>query len=200
MGPTVHGLPFALRGPGAVCYGLAPCTMTLAEIYAAHFDFVWRNVQRLGVPPHAVDDAVQDVFLVVHRRLSEFEGRSSMRTWLFGILRRVARDHRPRHREQITDPARLDDLAGQVAAGQFESLAERQAADLVHAMLADLDDDKRDAFILIDMEHMSVPDAAEALHANVNTVYARIRAARTELGKALLRRRAEARRREPWNV
>jgi RNA polymerase sigma-70 factor (ECF subfamily) len=174
--------------------------MTLAEIYAAHFDFVWRNVRRLGVAPHAVDDAVQDVFLVVHRRLSEFEGRSSMRTWLFGILRRVARDHRPRRREQITEPARLDDLAGQVPAGQFESLAERQAVDLVHALLAELDDDKREAFILIDMEHMTVPEAAAALHANVNTVYARIRAARTELGKALTRRRAESRRREPWNV
>jgi len=149
--------------------------MTLAEIYAAHFDFVWRNLQRLGVPPHSVDDAVQDVFLVVHRRLSEFEDRSSMRTWLFGILRRVARDHRPRSREQATDPARLDDLAGHVAAGQFESLAERQAADLVYCLLAELDDDKREAFILIDMEHMTVPEAAEALHANVNTVYARIR-------------------------
>jgi RNA polymerase sigma-70 factor (ECF subfamily) len=174
--------------------------MTLAEIYAAHFDFVWRNVRRLGVPPHSVDDAVQDVFLVVHRRLSEFEGRSSLRTWLFGILRRVVRDHRPQRRERATDPARLDDLAGQVAAGQFDSLAERQAVDLVFAMLAELDDDKREAFVLIDMEHMSVPEAAEALHANVNTVYARIRAARTELGKSLARRKAESRRREPWNV
>ncbi len=174
--------------------------MTLGEIYAAHFDFVWRNLHRLGVAPHSVDDAVQDVFLVVHRRLSEFEGRSSMRTWLFGILRRVARDHRPPRREQAMDPARLDDLAGQVAPGQFESLAQQQAADLVRSMLAELDDDKRETFILVDMEHMSVPEAAQALHANVNTVYARIRAARTELGKALARRRAEARRREPWNV
>jgi RNA polymerase sigma-70 factor (ECF subfamily) len=174
--------------------------MTLAEIYAAHFDFVWRNAARLGVPPHAVDDAVQDVFLVAHRRLSEFEGRSSMRTWLFGILRRVARDHRPKRRERVTDPAQLDDLAGQVAARQIESLAERQAAELVRSMLAELDDDKRDAFILVDMEHMSVPEAAEALNANLNTVYARIRAARAELSKSLARRQAEARRREPWNV
>ena len=71
-----------------------PCPDGPEQIYEAYFGFVWRNLRRLGVPEAATDDAAQDVFLVVFRRYHEFEGRSSVRTWLFGILLRVARDHR----------------------------------------------------------------------------------------------------------
>src|SRR5262245_16282732 len=63
-------------------------------VYDACFDFVWRNARRLGVPDAQLDDAVQEVFLVVHRRLADFEGRSSIKTWVFGILLKVAADHR----------------------------------------------------------------------------------------------------------
>ncbi len=69
-------------------------TLDFEAIYDEHFDFVFRNVRRLGVPDAHVDDAVQEVFLVVHRRLAEFEGRSSVKTWIFGVLARVAADHR----------------------------------------------------------------------------------------------------------
>src|SRR5262245_20245633 len=65
-----------------------------SAFYEQYFAFVWRSVRRLGVADHAVDDAVQDVFVVVHRRLAEFEGRSSVRSWLFGIALRVARARR----------------------------------------------------------------------------------------------------------
>ena len=63
-------------------------------VYEEHFPFVWRSLRRLGVDGHSMDDATQDVFLVVHRRLGDFEGRSTVRTWLFGIARRIARDRR----------------------------------------------------------------------------------------------------------
>ena len=56
-----------------------------ADVYAEHFDFVWRTVRRLGVPERSLDDAAQDVFIVVHRRLPDFEGRSSIRSWVFAI-------------------------------------------------------------------------------------------------------------------
>ncbi len=55
---------------------------------------MWRNLHRLGVPSLVLDEAVQDVFLVVHRRRDEFAGRSSLRTWIFGIVLRVAKDYR----------------------------------------------------------------------------------------------------------
>src|SRR6186713_2887600 len=65
-----------------------------AEVYESCAKLVWRNLRRLGVPEAALEDAAQDVFLVVHRRLSEFEGRSTLRTWIFGIVLRVAARHR----------------------------------------------------------------------------------------------------------
>jgi len=63
-------------------------------VYREHFAFVWRAAKRLGVGDGALDDVVQEVFVVVHRRLDGFEGRSSLKTWLFGIALRIVRDHR----------------------------------------------------------------------------------------------------------
>src|SRR5262245_60871423 len=65
-------------------------------LYDAHLDFVWRSVRRLGVPASAMDDALQDVFVIVHRKVHEFQGRSSIKTWIFGIVVHVARAYRRR--------------------------------------------------------------------------------------------------------
>src|SRR5262245_8429480 len=67
-----------------------------AEVYEEHFTFVWKSLRRLGVPPASVDDAAQDVFVVVHRKLETFEGRSSLKTWLFGIAHLIALGYRKR--------------------------------------------------------------------------------------------------------
>jgi RNA polymerase sigma-70 factor (ECF subfamily) len=177
----------------------ARTAFTLEGLYSEHAAFVFRSVRRLGVPLGCVEDAVQDVFLVVHRRLGEFEGRSQVRTWLFGIVRRVVRDHRPSRRQEATDQRALDALPAD-ALGPL-ALAERaQAARVLQSLLDALDDEKREAFVLVDLEEMSVPEAAEALSANVNTVYSRVRAARQELEQALARARARQKRSEPWNV
>src|SRR5882672_9010889 len=64
------------------------------EVYEAHFDFVWRSVRRLGVDEFGVEDVVQEVFFTAHRRLGEFEGRSSVRTWLFAIVVHLVRHYR----------------------------------------------------------------------------------------------------------
>jgi RNA polymerase sigma-70 factor, ECF subfamily len=71
---------------------------SLEATYDAYFPVVWRSVQRLGVPTAQADDVVQEVFLVVHRKLEGFEGRSSLKTWLYGITLRVARAYRAKHR------------------------------------------------------------------------------------------------------
>src|SRR5688572_13236808 len=126
----------------------------LARVYEEHFDFVWRSARRLGVPESAVDDVVQEVFIVVHRQLASFEGRSSLRTWLFGILRNlVLRERRSwarRQRERPAEPA-------EASAPPDELLAEEQARQLLHALLAELDHDKRAVFVLADLEQMSAP-------------------------------------------
>jgi RNA polymerase sigma-70 factor (ECF subfamily) len=169
--------------------------MTLAEVYLTHFDFVFRSLRRLGVPAHALDDAVQDVFVVVQRRLHEFEGRSTMKTWLFGIARRVVRDHRT---ARWLAPAAdyLEETTASPLAGPDESAENAESNRQLLALLDTLDDDKRVAFILVDLEELSVPEAAEALGENLNTIYSRVRAARRDLEQALVRRRAK----EQWRA
>jgi RNA polymerase sigma-70 factor (ECF subfamily) len=164
----------------------------VAEIYAQHAKFVWRNLRRLGVGQELVEDAVQDVFLVVHRRLAEFEGRSSVLTWLFGIVLRVASRYRERSR---TTRGRLEQRAGdfldEVAAtgsqGPFENVAQRQAADLVYLVLDGLDEDKRTMFVMVELEQMSVVEAAQALDINLNTAYSRLKRGQDEFARQLKR-------------
>jgi RNA polymerase sigma-70 factor (ECF subfamily) len=164
------------------------------EVYERYFDFVWRNVRRMGVPEGAVDDAVQDVFLVVHRRLGEFQGRSSLETWLFGILLRVLKEHR---RASSRRSARLAEaeavsraLAGRGSEGPHDLAARNEAVRSLYRLLDQLDDEKRAIFVLVELEQLPVIEAAAALGLNVNTAYARLRAARQQFETALEQHRA----------
>jgi RNA polymerase sigma-70 factor, ECF subfamily len=142
-------------------------------VYAAHFAFVWRVLRTLGVAEAALDDAAQDVFVVVHRRLSEFEGRAAMTTWLFAIARRVACSYRRKDgRTETLD----DEPAG--AADTFAALSRAEAAATVMAILDTMDEDKRIVFALVELEQLSVPEVARMLELNLNTAYSRLRLAR----------------------
>jgi RNA polymerase sigma-70 factor (ECF subfamily) len=84
--------------------GLGPVgALSFALVYEQHFDFVWRSARRLGVAEASLDDVVQDVFVTVYRRLDAFEGRSSLKTWLFGIVRHTVRDLRRSARRKPTE-------------------------------------------------------------------------------------------------
>lgn len=165
---------------------------SLEAIYDAHFDFVWRSARRMGVAEAAVDDVVQEVFLVAHRRLTDFEGRSSIKTWLFGILLRVVADHRRRDRRK----GGLAPLPEALAADADESCPAEQAqrrdrVRLLHSLLEQLDDEKRAVFVLAELEQLTAPEIAEALGGiKLNTVYSRLRVARKQFDEALARHRA----------
>ena len=174
-------------GDPAVHSDVVPASLTFDRVYDRWFDFVWRSVRRLGVPEASVDDAVQDVFVVVHRKLCEFEGRSSIKTWLFGIAMRVAKDQRrAASRRGPTEPLR-ESLVDAPCGCPMESAAQNEAVRLLHTLLDDLDDEKRAVFVMSELEQMSVPEIAETLDINVNTVYSRLRAARTAFEKAVAR-------------
>jgi RNA polymerase sigma-70 factor (ECF subfamily) len=174
----------------------APATpITPRRLYDSHFSFVWRNLRRLGVPDLIAEDAAQDVFLVVHRRWDSFDARwSSVETWLFGILLRVARNHRRslKRRGVWFVPTGGDAVHAVPSgeAGPADLVARREAAVLLERLLDTLDDDKRAILVLVDVEQMSVPEAAEALGINLNTAYWRLRAARKRLDKAMARVKA----------
>jgi len=159
-------------------------------LYREHFRFVWRTVRRLGVEDAVMDDVVQEVFLVVHRRLGDFEGRSSMKTWLYGIVRRVTADHRRTLRRKPalgTDdaPAAGLNLARGDEADPEASAEQAERVRLLHRLLAELDEDKGEVFILAELEGLTLAEIAEALDVNANTVASRLRAARREFEAAL---------------
>lgn len=169
-----------------------PAGLVLAAIYDEHFDFLWRSLLRLGVSSETIDDAVQDVFLVVHRRLPEFEQRSAIRTWLFGIALRVAREHARRRRKHGAPREAAPELEDELAPNPLDQLVRSEAKDLLYALVAELDEQKRTVFVLAEIEGMSVPEIAAGLGENVNTLMSRLRAARKQFEAALARHRARA--------
>src|SRR4051795_4629478 len=66
----------------------------IAELFSLHANFVWRSLRGLGVPDADAEDAAQEVFLVVYRRLPEYGGRGLLRAWLFSISRKIASHYR----------------------------------------------------------------------------------------------------------
>jgi RNA polymerase sigma-70 factor (ECF subfamily) len=165
-------------------------------VYREHFRFVWRTVRRLGLQGPPVDDVLQEVFLVVHRRLGDFEGRSSPKTWLYGIVRRVVSDYRRTLRRRgalassdVPD-ADVDALACEEQ-GPEASAEQAEQVRLLHRLLAELDDDKREVFILAELEGLTMAEIAEALEVNANTIASRLRAARREFEAALGRATGE---------
>jgi len=170
-------------------------------IYDEHFAFVWRSARRLGVSEASASDVAQEVFLIVLRRLSSFEGRSSLKTWLFGILIGVVRNHRrSRRRERaVLEPTSTFEREPTAPANDPDphaSAAKAEAVRLLYEMLDELDDDKREVFVLAELEQFTAPAIAEALGVNLNTVYSRLRAARRAFEDAVARRRA----RDEWRV
>ena len=163
-------------------------------IYEEHFDFVWRMARRLGVPESAADDVVQDTFVVLHRRLPEYDGVTPIRRWLAGILTRVVSDHRRRYRRKdaacVPHPEESERALASNAPPPSAEAEQSEAVRLLDALLAEIDEDKREVLVLAQLEEMTVPEIAELLGANVNTVYARLRAARRDFDAAYARHRA----------
>jgi len=162
------------------------------QVYAATFPFVWRTVRRLGVGDSARDDVTQEVFVTVYRRLGQFEGRCSIKTWVFSIMMGIVRNYRRTRRRKgaahavsasVVDP----EVLVAFTPDPLEQASRRQAGRIMHQILDELSDEKAVVFVLADLEDMTVPEISELTNANINTVYSRLRAARKEFNEALAR-------------
>lgn len=151
----------------------------LASLYDAHARRVWRTLNHLGVPPSAIEDAVQDVFLTAHQRLVAFEGRSSELTWLLGIAVRVAANARRKIRRLVVVPDGVSTTTPEMA------LEQRQRLATLERVLAQLRTEQREVVVLIDLEGLSAPEVAALLEVKVNTVYSRLRLGRAALTTAV---------------
>lgn len=179
--------------------GVRAATPGFEAVYRECFPMVWRGLRRLGVPEAHTDDAAQEVFLRVHCHLATFEGRSSIRSWVYGIAVNVAREHRRRARtvaryecpEGSEGSADFHDTHGGRGAGSQrlpdDAVAAREALSLLDAALDALDDDRRAVLVLADWEELTAPEISAALGVNVNTVYTRLRQARADFESALRR-------------
>jgi RNA polymerase sigma-70 factor (ECF subfamily) len=158
-------------------------------IYSEHFLFVWRCLRGLGVADAALDDAAQEVFLVVYRRLPSFRRESTVRTWLYGIVRNVAANQRRTATRREADP--LDEALPSASPGPEAHAEDAEAAAFVARFVAALDDKRRDVFVLGVIEELAMPEVAVMIGVPLNTAYSRLRAVRAEFRRALEHRRSE---------
>lgn len=157
---------------------------SLADVYRAHVDFVYRTARHLGIAETEVEDVMHDVFLVVHRRLADFDdSRASIRSWLYGITRRVTMQH---HRSRLRSARRLAAVPERTPSPMVDEQVERsRAVELVEEFLDTLDPDQRTTFALFEIEGMTAPEIAQAEGVKPNTVYSRLRLARCKLARFL---------------
>jgi len=157
-----------------------PCALRVADVFHDQAPFAWRVLRRLGVAEADVDDVCQEVFMTVHRKLAEFEERSSVRTWVYGICVRVAADHRKRARRR-REVAAADVREPAIDASQERSAALREACERLDCILDGIDDKKREVFVLYEIEELSMAEVALAVGCPLQTAYSRLHAARREV-------------------
>ncbi|MGZ3450334.1 MAG: RNA polymerase sigma factor [Polyangiales bacterium] len=169
--------------------------MTFRELYDEHFDFVWRSLRRLGLTESDAPDAAQEVFVVVHRKLAEFEGRSKVTTWLFGICMRVASDRRRRasSRHEVLDGDGVIDGIPDSGPDAEHATERRQQRDLVERILDTLPMEQRAVFVLFELEELPGEEIASMLDIPTGTVHSRLRLARQAFRAELARLQAKER-------
>ncbi|HEX7451996.1 MAG TPA: sigma-70 family RNA polymerase sigma factor [Polyangiaceae bacterium] len=155
-----------------------------------HFDFVWRLLCRLGVPPADVDDAAQQVFIVGTRRLADI-APGNERTFLYGTALRMASTIRrnSRRRERFIQNVQAEPEAPRRT--PHDELERRQALDVLDTVLRTLDDEQREVFVLSEIEELTAPQVASIIGIPVGTVASRLRRARQTFADEIKRLKAQ---------
>lgn len=171
--------------------------LDVLAVHRQQADFVWRSLQRLGVRPSDLEDVFQEVFVVVHKRLSTYDGSSALTTWLFGVCLRVAAAHRRRawfRREVPTDDI-VTMTADEPSFGEApdEALAARQARAALDRVLDKMDLEKRAVLVMFELDELGTEEIAKILGVPVGTVWSRLNAARKQFQKILARENARER-------
>ena len=161
----------------------------LTKIYASEFAYVWKTLRRLGAPPKDIEDLTHDLFVVVQRRLPEYDPARPLRPWLFGIAVRVLSDYRQlfRNRREVLDPSGSTPDAIDHAPRQDENVAGGQARTLLVRALDLLEFDRRVVLVMHDLDEVSMPEIAAILDIPLNTAYSRLRLARADVLAAVQR-------------
>jgi RNA polymerase sigma-70 factor (ECF subfamily) len=164
--------------------------LTVTEVHERHGEFVWRTLHRMGVRAPHVEDVYQEVFLVVHRRLHTFNGRSAITTWLYEICFRVAAGYRRkahfRREELVPDWSEMETVTSPTPSPERQLVAARQAKQL-ERILDGMALEYRVVFVMFEIEGLSSEQIAESVGAPLGTVYSRLYRARKHFARALAR-------------
>ena len=175
-----------------VASALAPLEVPPFEsIYAQYFAFVWSSTRCFGVKLAAMDDVVQEIFMVIHRKIGTLRKPESLRSWIYSIVRRTATDYHRTERSQTAADVVLAlyvETQKETQPTPQELTEQSEAADLLLALLSELDPPKREVFKLVEVHGMTAPEISDGLGIPLNTVYTRLRAARAAFEAALHRR------------
>jgi len=161
----------------------------LAPLLEQNLDFVWRSLRRLGVPLSATDDATQQVWLVLSRRLPEIAAGHE-RAFLFGTALRVASDVRRRLARQREVLGLENVEAVDPRPSPHDLIDQRQERSLLDEILDALPDDLRAVFVLYELEEQTALEIAKLLSLPAGTVASRLRRARAEFEQIVKRLKA----------
>jgi RNA polymerase sigma-70 factor, ECF subfamily len=166
--------------------------LSFETVYEQHFDFVWSMTRRFGVPAETMDDVVQEVFMVVHKKLPTLESPDALRSWLYGIVRRRASGHhRNSWTQKTTGGLPVEDMADVDGIQSPADLAEQSDnVRLLWELLDGIDAPKREVFIMAELQELTCPEIAVALNIPLNTAYSRLRHAREAFEAALVRQKS----------
>jgi RNA polymerase sigma-70 factor (ECF subfamily) len=183
--------------PSSADSGVSPCTHAAECIDQPSFEQLFRRfapyvlhaLPYLGVAESDVEDLCQDVFATVYQNLSKFQGRSSIRTWIYGIcLNKVLNYRRAafRHRERLEASSEQG-----IESHQLAQLEQKQTRFILQRALGDLASDKREVFVLYEIEELPMSEVAQALGCPLFTAYSRLYAARRDIKNAVERLMAD---------
>jgi RNA polymerase sigma-70 factor (ECF subfamily) len=159
-----------------------------AAAFSGEFDYVYRILRGLGVPHADVEDLAHDVLLVLHRAWRNYDRSRPLRPYLFGIAVRVASSNRRRYWRE-TSFAAVE--AADWGPRQEDALCAKRARDIVLAGLAHIPLPRRAVLAMHDIDEISMRDIARELSIPLFTVYSRLRKARREFEKAVVRLQKE---------
>jgi RNA polymerase sigma-70 factor (ECF subfamily) len=162
----------------------SPDTHQVAQIIREFGPMVWRVLRRYGVGDSEIDDACQEVFLIVLRKFGTFEGRSSLSTWLYSIAGHVARRTREKRAKErhLRGVSKADPVDSQTPLSRLES---RQQLARIDQALSELDEAKRTVFVLFEIEELPMSEVSQIAGCNLSTAYTRLHAAREHIAYAL---------------
>ena len=168
--------------------------LSFSAVYQRYFNFVWCCTRRMGVREHELDDAVQEVFIVIYGKLVTLEKPDSLRSWIYGIIRRTACSyHRARRIKVVSTEAFNSEpelhYPRQPSPLELAELSDQ--AKLLWSLLEKLDPPKREVLVLAELDEMTAPEIASALDLPLNTVYSRLRTARQALEALLAKHHAQ---------